>query len=406
MQGFLIELPTGGPPAAAACLAAAPAVTAAERARLCQLRGQAAEAAWQLEAAVAQYEAALALAPEDAGLHLDMTRAQMLRFDAAAARTHLHRAARLQAGIARLERRSTNPSQTHYGQILDEYALEPEGLAALAAQRDRPAAERIEPLLALLRRLPDFTPAAVALLLALREAGQFTPVPPGAGPIPRRIAQFWTDPTPPEDVAAILRSWAEHHPAHALQRFDDAAARDFLASRFSPEVRAAYARIRQPAQKADLFRLAWLYAEGGWYVDADDRCLAPLDGLAPAGAGFVAYQEDLGTLANNLLGSVPLHPLIGRALELAVAALRRGDEDLLWLATGPGLLTRAFATTLATSCLGWPGWLAQLAVLDRFTVFGSVAVACFTGYKAAGRHWSNAARGGPRALLPPPSRRT
>jgi mannosyltransferase OCH1-like enzyme len=31
-----------------------------------------------------------------------------------------------------------------------------------------------------------------------------------------------------------------------------------------------------PAQKSDLFRLAYLFREDGWYIDADDRCLGNL----------------------------------------------------------------------------------------------------------------------------------
>jgi len=37
------------------------------------------------------------------------------------------------------------------------------------------------------------------------------------------------------------------------------------------------------------------------------------------------------------------------ALQLATEAINRGDDDLIWLATGPGLITRAFAQTLAMS---------------------------------------------------------
>ncbi len=394
VQGFLIELLAGGSVGIAACLAAAPAAGAADQARLAQCRGQAAEAAWQLDAAAGHYAQALATTPDDPWVHMDMARAQMLRLDPVAARAHLRIMAQLQAGTARLAGRSPNVSQTHYGQILDEYELEPDGLAALLALRDRAPAERIPPLLGLLRQSPGFTPAAVALLVALRQSGRL------AGPaalatsaaIPRRIAQYWDALRPPADVAAIMHSWAALHPDHTLHRFDHVAAEAFLGARFAPDVLAAYRTARQPAQKADLFRLAWLFAEGGWYVDADDRCLAPLPGLAPDSAGLVAYQEDLGTLANDVLGAVPQHPVIGRALDLAVAAVTGHDEDLIWLATGPGLLTRAFATTLADSRLGLDGWLAHVAVLDRAALFSRVAVHCFTGYKAAGRHWSDSGR--------------
>ena len=32
--------------------------------------------------------------------------------------------------------------------------------------------------------------------------------------------------------------------------------------------------------KADIFRLALLFARGGYYVDADDRCLVPISSIS------------------------------------------------------------------------------------------------------------------------------
>ena len=110
---------------------------------------------------------------------------------------------------------------------------------------------------------------------------------------------------------------------------------------------SAYRHAREPAQRADLFRLAWLFAEGGWYADADDRCIAPLERIAPPGAALVVYQEEYGTIGNNVVGATPGEPVIGAALALAVATLNRGDADIVWFSTGPGLMTRALAQDLA-----------------------------------------------------------
>ena len=142
--------------------------------------------------------------------------------------------------------------------------------------------------------------------------------------------------------------------------------------------------------KADLFRLAWLFGEGGVYADADDRCLRPLAAFVPAHADFVLYQEEYGTLGNNFIAVAPFHPVIGLALGLAVTAINRGDDDLLWLATGPGLMTRAVAHTLATSCLLPREWLARTAVLQRHELAQGVAVHCAAAYKNTRRYWGRA----------------
>ena len=95
--------------------------------------------------------------------------------------------------------------------------------------------------------------------------------------------------------------------------------------------------------------------------------------LCQATRVLFVYQEDFGTLGNNVIGAAPQHPVIGRALDLAVAAVGRGDRDILWLSTGPGLLTRAFAQTLASTPLVWAAWLDQIVVLDRRKLRHAVA---------------------------------
>ena len=59
--------------------------------------------------------------------------------------------------------------------------------------------------------------------------------------------------------------------------------------------------------------------------------------------------------------------MIARALDLATAAMNRGDNDIPWLATGPGLITRAFAQVLAEQGDDWPAWLKSRFVGDRVT---------------------------------------
>ena len=121
-------------------------------------------------------------------------------------------------------------------------------------------------------------------------------------------------------------------------------------------------RADGPAQKSDILRLAVLGKEGGWYVDADDRCVAPLSTLAAGRAGFVAYQEEFSTLGNNVMGAAPGHPIITIALENAIEALAQGDTDIVWLSTGPGLLTRSFAQALPAKMSDWPTFLTSVLI--------------------------------------------
>jgi len=299
--------------------------------------------------------------------------------------------------VASLQGRSSNVSQTLLGQILDEYALDAGTLAEMVELCKLPPAERVGPLLDLVRRAPDYTPAAITWLVALRQAGRLpasAQVEPAASPrlIPRSIVQYWDSPKPPADLRALMQSWRDANPDFEYRLFDDRAARDFL-ELYAPEVRQAYRRAREAAQKADIFRLAWLFAHGGYYADADDRCFQPIGTIIPAHAALAMYQEDVCSIGNNFIGAVPQHSIIGRALDLAVEAVNRGDQDLLWFSTGPGLLTRAFVQTLANSRLDYSAWLDGIVVLGR-TQVGRIAVAhCMTAYKQTRRHWNKSVFG-------------
>jgi len=105
------------------------------------------------------------------------------------------------------------------------------------------------------------------------------------------------------------------------------------------------------------------------------------------------YQENYGTLGNNFIGVMPRHPVIQRALEQATAAINRGDADMIWLLTGPGLLTRAFAQVAArdASFLQSP----ELLVMELWQMQRVVGLHCPAHYKRTNRHWSREAFGAP-----------
>jgi mannosyltransferase OCH1-like enzyme len=181
--------------------------------------------------------------------------------------------------------------------------------------------------------------------------------------------------------------------------FDERTAETFLRRNAGRDVARAFRRAGHAAQRADIFRLAWLAKEGGVYADADDRRLAPLADLVPDGADLVAYQENYGSIANNFLAAAPAHPVILRALDLATTALNRGDKDFVWLSTGPGLMTRAMAQVLAEDNDGVGG---GIVVRELHEMRRLVEIHCPVDYKSTRAHWSRAvfARLKPRTARP------
>src|SRR5262249_48333370 len=151
----------------------------------------------------------------------------------------------------------------------------------------------------------------------------------------------------PADVERLMDATREMNPGCTYHRWNDSVARRYLAGLDNPDVLRAYRYARHAAARADIFRLALLFAEGGTYLDADDRCIGPLEALLPARVKAVFYQENLGSIGNDFLAAAPGHPLIGAALDEAVRGVLDGAGETIWLATGPGLISRIVALAVA-----------------------------------------------------------
>jgi len=366
-----------------ACLAVAPAGTATEAATIRRLAGGLAARRWQLDDAAAHYEAAAALNPADKLIQHDLTRTKILLFDLDGAAASLRRFCELSTQPGG---RMPNFAQTHYGQIIHECSFDRETLAELSALLFLPPAERLAALCGLVRDEPGSTAAAIGLMVASRQAGAFAAGAPGASPgagaeVPKHVFQFWTAGSIPDEVATAMQSWRDYNPDYSFTVYTDTSAQKFMAARFPPEVLLAYRRASEPAQKADIFRLAYLAAAGGIYADVHDRCIGGLSGIVPHGVQLVVYQEEMGTLGSNFIAAAPAQPVVLTALQLAVNAINRGDRDIGWLATGPALLTRALAQVLAARD---PAAIpAGVVVLERHELFTAVAVHCAANYLRA-----------------------
>ncbi|GAB0115759.1 tetratricopeptide repeat protein [Acidisoma sp. C75] len=373
-------------------LARIPAATIEEQAVVARMRGSFAELRWRSDEAQCHYEAAVALNPQDPWPRYDLTRMKILLLDVSGARSELTRFQQIHGHVTRLRGRTLNISQTHYGELINDYSTDRDLLEHLRRLSALPPAERVAPLAALASHHPNSTPVSAGLLLALRQSGAFALPDSEAGAAasqtPRQIIQFWDKQEPPPDVAWLMASWPNINPEYRYHRFDLRSAAAFIAQRFPEPVSWAFHRAKEAAQKADLFRLAWLCAEGGVYVDADDRCTAPLQRIIPAHAQLVLYQEDHGTVCNNFIAAMPGHPVIQRALQSVVNDINAGSGETVWFVSGPGALSRAFTHFIAET--GSPErWIPQgIVVQDRRQMFAAVSMNCSPGYKRSGGHWS------------------
>ena len=394
IQRVEFHLASGQCDAAEQVLARLAHLSRPDMSRVHAFRGQLAEMRWDFGEAVVYYREALSL-HDSVSSRIALARAQLLALDLDAARDNLDAAAALQSSQRLLRGNSLNASQTLLGQFLNEFMLDKDALRELREAVVLPMQERLPRLRQIVRKAGDNTTSAILLLIAMRVAGSFPAPQPGEPGqqrvIPARIVQYWSEPRLPAGLAGTMQSWRDRHPDWDYQRFDDEKAREFLSSRHPSGVLNAYQHAAQPAQKAEVFRLAYLAAEGGFFAEPDDRSLASLKSIVQAHARLVVFQEQYGAIASHFLGAVPGEPMIVKALDLAVQALNRGDHDVPWFSTGPGLLTRAFAQVHAAgeASEALPG---GLLVLDRAQWSEAVAVHCRVNDKRADRSRSTAVK--------------
>ena len=188
--------------------------------------------------------------------------------------------------------------------------------------------------------------------------------------IPRTLVRYWHDPhSVPTDVRRCLDTWeALREDGFSMRMFGDSSARAYIVERYGAREVAAFERCRHPAMRSDYFRMCFVLAEGGLYVDADDVLLGDgwrevfRDGTLKVqplcydiGAGcMVAAAElrrtDLSTVErifyvnNNPLAAPAEHPVLRRALSRATDRhLGEDPAPEIQSTTGPGNLTASLA---------------------------------------------------------------
>ena len=97
--------------------------------------------------------------------------------------------------------------------------------------------------------------------------------------IPPVIWQTWRSrPDPATPLGRQVRLLKARNPSHQYHFVDDKAQAAFMRTNFTGEVAEAYFSIdpENGAARADLWRYCVLWKFGGWYVDLDVGCRAPL----------------------------------------------------------------------------------------------------------------------------------
>ncbi|GEM_PF-707752 len=291
------------------------------------------------------------------------------------------------------------PLISNLAQRINAFKIAPPLLAQLMAAEEEIGEDRLIALGNIIAQEPSYLGAAIYLARELRHQLIFDKVRqalPGSQSqlpsIPKRIVQYWDEPSPPKEVEKLSQTWRNLNPEYEYIRFSFDGAMAFLKEHYYPDPRVlkAFKNCEEPASQADFFRLAYLNKMGGFYADADDLARQSLNPMIALNPELVLLQEDGACMGNNFLGCIPGQMVIRTAFAQAVTNLINYSADGPWLQTGPGLITCKLSSSLLpyltyTDYHLWP----RLLILSQWELRYFITQHIQLPYKRTAKSWSH-----------------
>lgn len=175
------------------------------------------------------------------------------------------------------------------------------------------------------------------------------------------------------------RKWHTADPRLTMSYMDDKAISSFMEENFDARVANAFHSMPWGVMKADFWRYAVIYINGGLYADLDVVPNIELDSWfkqqkgrpamtwEEAGCSMVLGMENEHHISNWAFAAVPKHPFLKHTIDLIVKRAEAGIDvmmgDVLHYHTGPGVFTAAlneYASATSKSCWGNPLFMDML----------------------------------------------
>ena len=208
----------------------------------------------------------------------------------------------------------------------------------------------------------------------------------GSTATPPQIVQFWDKAVPPEDVGDAISGWrALANGNHTL--FDANSAVAFLRGTYGETEARLFASCPHPAMMADYFRLGYLAAEGGLYIDADMIARPEMqDVYARMGGKMVLWlrtHKPRMTVSNGVIAAPANSRLLTEAFNTASRRLADANQTRSFSGkAGPGLLRMVMADLVRR------GEMDEFLAMPTRFVWTQVCTTLDADYKKDARNWT------------------
>lgn len=204
--------------------------------------------------------------------------------------------------------------------------------------------------------------------------------------IPKIIHQTFKAAQLPFITRWHINRFRKKNPGYRYAFYDDEQVDAFFEKEYGGEIYKAYQKINIGAAKADLFRYAILYKEGGIYLDIDSYINSNLDTLIQQDDNAIlSLERHHDYYAQWALLYAPGHPFLKRTLELVVdnILLNKFPYSVHGM-TGPGVYTQA-----VKECLREDSAISYRLVGRDYGKYFTVKykLAKFFLYKKRSDHW-------------------
>jgi hypothetical protein len=166
--------------------------------------------------------------------------------------------------------------------------------------------------------------------------------------IPKKIYQTWETKDIPDKIQQKINEMMEVNPEYSHELYDDSDRFFFIKENYGKQVSDAYESLNLGVAKADLWRYAILYKNGGIYLDLDSQIYSNLNSLIDENdKAIISREGNPNTFVQWCLMFDKNHPILENTLKRCIYNILNKTTENIFRLTGPALFSDSIREVLA-----------------------------------------------------------